>query len=44
MEEGENSQPPTPEMYDQLIEYIDALRNDFLVIDGGSFEDWKTEG
>ena len=43
VEEAENSQPPTPEMYDQLIHYVDALREDFLVIDGGSFTDWNEE-
>lgn len=44
IEEGENTQEPTPNIYDQLTSQFNALRLDveerFKVIDGGNFTDW----
>ena len=40
-EEAENSQEPTPEMYQQFINKIDELKDDMLILDGGNFTDWK---
>jgi len=44
VEDAENSQEPTPEMYDQIIAQIENLRtytdNRLKIIDGGNFTDW----
>lgn len=44
IEDAENEQEPTPGIYNQLVERIDAVRDytdeRLLVIDGGNFTDW----
>ena len=46
-DEGENTEPPTPNIYEQLILYINnwqqSLLENLSIIDGGTFDDWKTE-
>lgn len=48
VENGENTEPPTPNIYDQLIEQFGELRawteNAVKNIDGGNFTDWENEG
>lgn len=43
VEDAENSQPPTPDMYEQMLQHIDDLKEEFLIIDGGNFTDWNKE-
>ena len=43
IEETENSQPPTPNIYDQITEQFNDLKEDLLILDGGSFIDWTKE-
>lgn len=46
-EDAENSEPPTPNIYNQLITMFDGLRDDIDYkldnIDGGLFTDWGDE-
>ena len=46
-EDAENSEPPTPNIYNQLITMFDGLRDDVDYkldnIDGGLFTDWGDE-
>ena len=48
VEDGENTEPPTPNIYDQLIEQFGELRiwteNAVKNVDGGNFTDWENEG
>lgn len=48
VEEAENSQEPTPDVYSQIIASLEGvtndlsdLRQDLLILDGGSTDDWK---
>lgn len=41
VEDGENTEPPTPNIYDQIIGKLDELKEDLTIIDGGSFTDWE---
>lgn len=41
LEETENSNPPTPNIYDQIIAQFNQLRTDLSVLDGGNFLDWE---
>lgn len=43
MEDTENSEPPTPNIYDQITNQFQELKDDLIVIDGGTFVDWKKE-
>lgn len=47
VEDAENSEPPTPNNYNQLITMFDGLRDDVDYkldnIDGGLFTDWEDE-
>lgn len=43
VENTENSEPPTPNIYDQITNQFQELKDDLIVIDGGSFKDWKKE-
>lgn len=47
VEDAENSEPPTPNIYNQLITMFDGLRDDVDYkldnIDGGLFTDWGDE-
>ena len=36
----ESSQPPTPSVYEQIIERLDSMNHD---VDGGLFTDWEGE-
>lgn len=40
-EDAENSLPPTPNIYSQITESIAQLRQDLLILDGGTTEDWE---
>lgn len=42
-ETTENSEEPTPNIYAQIITSIEDLRQDLLVLDGGTTEDWTKE-
>ena len=48
VEDGENTEPPTPNIYDQLTQQFGELRTytEYAVknIDGGLFTDWENEG
>ena len=37
--DAENEEPATPSIYSQITDYVDSLREDFEVIDGGVFGD-----
>lgn len=43
--DGENTEPPTPNIYDQiyeqLMERFDEMEKDLYIIDGGNFTDWE---
>lgn len=41
IEETENSEPPTPNIYDQLTGQFNQLKEDLLILDGGNFLDWE---
>lgn len=41
IDSGENTEPPTPNIYEQIIEYINNVVEDLSVIDGGTFDEWK---
>ncbi len=41
VEDGENTEPPTPNIYDQIIGKLNELKEDLTIIDGGSFTDWE---
>lgn len=43
IETTENSEAPTPNIYAQIITSIEDLRQDLLVLDGGTTEDWIKE-
>jgi hypothetical protein len=40
IEETENSEPPTPNIYDQLTGQFNQLKEDLLILDDGTFSDW----
>lgn len=44
VEDAENTEPPTPNIYDQIISKFNELKEDLTIIDGGSFTDWNEEG
>ena len=44
VEDAENTEPPTPNIYDQIISMFNELKEDLTIIDGGSFTDWNEEG
>jgi hypothetical protein len=47
VQDGENTQPPTPNLYEQVIASFDSfkseMREEYKTLDGGSFKDWETE-
>lgn len=43
VEDAENTEPPTPNIYDQIISKFNELKEDLTIIDGGSFTDWNEE-
>lgn len=47
VQDGENTQPPTPNLYEQVIASFDSfkseMREEYKTLDGESFKDWETE-